>query len=102
MPERSPPLAFRCMSSNAPLTLSIFWVKRLNLRKDDLRAAVEQSAHPSMTADAPGKSGSDYHIIVGESSHAGGMCAHMVLLADGLVEASQKVHVWLPNATELT
>ena len=42
------------------------------------------------------------HIIVGDSSpQTGGMCAHMTLLADGLANAAQDVHVWAPDATEL-
>jgi glycosyltransferase involved in cell wall biosynthesis len=42
------------------------------------------------------------HIIIGNgTSKAGGMCAHMALLADGLAEAGQEVHVWQPEETEL-
>lgn len=67
-----------------------------------MRAAVEPGTPPSATAGALHDSGFDYHIIVGQSSHAGGMCAHMSLLADGLADQSQQVHVWLPNATELS
>jgi glycosyltransferase involved in cell wall biosynthesis len=45
---------------------------------------------------------SQYHIIIGEGTpKAGGMCAHMRLLADGLAEASEQVHVWSPTLTDL-
>ena len=44
---------------------------------------------------------SEFHIIVGESTpEAGGMCAHMELLADGL-NPSGAVHVWAPEKTAL-
>ena len=67
-----------------------------------MRAAVEPGAQPSMTPDARNKSGPEFHIFLGESTHPGAMCEHMALLADGLAKESQKVHVWLPNATELS
>jgi len=45
----------------------------------------------------------EYHIIVGESTpQAGGMCAHMTLLADGLADKFADVHVWSPSLTELS
>jgi glycosyltransferase involved in cell wall biosynthesis len=66
-----------------------------------MRAAIEQRVQPSLTADDRNGPASECHIIMGESPHVGGMCAHVALLADGLAEASEKVHVWLPDATEL-
>lgn len=43
-----------------------------------------------------------YHIVLGEGTmQAGGMCAHMSLLADGLATRSQEVHVWAPATTEI-
>src|ERR1700733_8454442 len=42
------------------------------------------------------------HILVGDSTpQTGGMCAHMTLLADGLANQSQQVHVWSPDLTQL-
>jgi glycosyltransferase involved in cell wall biosynthesis len=42
------------------------------------------------------------HIVTGNGTlTAGGMSAHMEMLADGLAEASQEVHVWQPEKTEL-
>ncbi len=42
-----------------------------------------------------------YHIVTGNGTpRAGGMSAHMQMLADGLAETSE-VHVWQPEKTEL-
>lgn len=42
-----------------------------------------------------------YHIVVGNGTlKQGGMCAHMLLLAEGLC-ASGEVHVWQPEETNL-
>ena len=42
-----------------------------------------------------------YHIVTGNGTMvAGGMSAHMTMLADGLAETSE-VHIWQPEKTEL-
>jgi glycosyltransferase involved in cell wall biosynthesis len=66
-----------------------------------MRAAVDQGLQPSTTVENRNRATGWCHIILGEGAQAGGMCAHMTLLADGLAEESEKVHVWLPDATEL-
>lgn len=71
--------------------------------KDPMSESKERSAEaPSAVQEPQTGLMPQSHIVTGYgTTTVGGMSAHMAMLADGLAEASQEVHIWQPESTEI-
>ena len=71
--------------------------------KDRMRESKERSADASAVVPEE-RTGlmPQCHIVTGYgTTTVGGMSAHMAMLADGLADGSQEVHIWQPESTEI-